>query len=98
MVEHVREVIRSNGFTPKAADVRLRGHVIEEKGELLLSPPGRDQPFRLVADPKTPGVLPRVRQAVGQTIVIEGTVPETPKRDSRAQIIQLRTLAFDPPR
>lgn len=92
-IEQIRTAIRSNGFTPKAAEVRVRGRVVEEKGELTLSVPGQDETYRLLADPAVPDAVTRVRHAAGQDVVIEGTVPETAKGQSRPETVQVRALS-----
>jgi len=95
-VERVRAAIRSNGFTPKAADVRVRGRVIEQDGELALFVPGQDRVYRLVGRPQAATVLLRVREAVGKTVVIEGSVPEARKGGRPIEVIELRSYAAPP--
>lgn len=95
-IEQVREVVRSNGFTPKAADVRVQGRVVEQDGALALLIPGQSRVYRLVDHPDAPPAIPRVREAVGKTVLIEGTVPERPKRDDPVEVIRARTIALSP--
>ena len=92
-VEQVREVVRSNGFTPKAADVRVRGRVIDQDGALALSVPGQNSVYRLLDHPDTAAAIPRVRASVGKTVVIEGTVPEMPRRDDPIEVLRVRGIA-----
>lgn len=91
-VEQIRDVVRSNGFTPKAADVRVRGRVVEEQGELMLVLPGENQRYRLAADPQVPGATDFVRESAGRTVLIEGTVPEEGKGQARVESIQVRSV------
>ncbi|MEX2152543.1 MAG: cation transporter [Gemmatimonadaceae bacterium] len=92
-VDQIRDVVRSNGFTPKAAEVRIRGSVIEEKGELLLAVPGRDQVYHLGRDPNAPAAIERLRQVAGREVIIEGTAPEAAKGQARVEPIRVRSVS-----
>ena len=96
-IEQVRQAIRVNGFTPKAADVRIAGRIIEEHGKLILAVPGQDRPFTLVEHPEAPGALQRLKSAgLGKPVIIEGTTPETPKRDAPDVTIKVRRFILTP--
>ena len=83
-VEQVRGAIRSNGFTPKEADVRVQGVLTEQNGVLVLTVPGEDRAFRLVDDPQAAGVTARLRgAALGKAVVVDGTIAESKKEKAR---------------
>ncbi|MGH7477006.1 MAG: heavy-metal-associated domain-containing protein [Longimicrobiales bacterium] len=75
-IEQVREIIRSNGFTPKEAVVRIAGSVSERDGQAALRLPGRKEPYLLY---RAAGAAPPVLPPLGARVVIAGRVPETPR-------------------
>lgn len=68
----IREVILKNGFTPKAAQVRIRGRLTYKDGsdELVLETTGAL--FRLTA---TAAALPAPESFFGRVVEVIGTVP-----------------------
>lgn len=46
--ERIRDVVRGAGFTPKAADVRVRGRLMSDGGALRLYVTGLDREYPLV--------------------------------------------------
>ncbi len=96
-IEQVREAIRSNGFTPKAAEVRMRGRVIEQNGKLALSVAGQNRVYLLIDDAEAAGVAARIRgDALGKVVVLDGTVAETTRRDGPIESIRVRNFAIVP--
>lgn len=94
-IARVRDAIRSNGFTPKAAELSVEGRIVDEGGELILALPGVHRGFRLVAHPETPEAAPRIRElGLGKIIVIEGVVPETARKDQGSEVIQVRRFSL----
>ncbi|MBI4421975.1 MAG: heavy-metal-associated domain-containing protein [Gemmatimonadetes bacterium] len=77
IIEQVREAIRSNGFTPKAANVRARGTVGMDQGRWVLAFPGGEAGFLLAASPEAPRRLVEVERLRGREVTVEGRVPET---------------------
>lgn len=69
-VQQVREAIRANGFTPKAAQVRVAGRLVKRGDRLALATPGEGDIFLLAAHADPPG-------REGDEVVVEGLVPET---------------------
>jgi hypothetical protein len=63
--------------------------LIEQEGLPGVSVPGQNRVYRLSDHPEAAAVIRRVREAVGKTIVIDGTVRETPERDSPIETIQV---------
>ncbi len=85
-VDQLREVIRSNGFTPKDAEVVVTGVVIEYDGAPVLAMDGTTPAFRLVDSPTSPGAVSRLRsEARERRAEIRGRVPET-GRSSAGQL------------
>jgi copper chaperone CopZ len=98
-LEQVRQAIRRNGFTPKAAEVRIAGAVAERAGELTLVVPGQDRPYRLRGHPESADVLARLRQvAPDQEVVVEGRVPEAGRDGDASWIIEVRAFVEAPGR
>ena len=89
-VGQIRDIVRTNGFTPKAAEVRVRGYVVDEKGELLLTLPQGEQVYRLDSHPTATTAITRVREFVGELVIVDGTLPESAKEAPRVHRIQVR--------
>ncbi len=97
-LERVREVIRENGFTPKAAEVRARGRVVDDSGYLALAMPGMDVAFRLTADSLAPGIIHELQRVRDQDVTIDGRVPETARGAREPAVLQARVLSRGAPR
>lgn len=92
-IARVRDAITSNGFTPKSAEVRAQGRIVDEAGEPLLVMPGVRRGVRLLAHADTPEAAAQIKQRVGDTVVIEGVVPETVRKDQGSEVIQVRRFS-----
>ena len=68
------ETIKKSGFTTKDTRVVARGKATAANGKLHFKLTGIDQVFPLVADPKAPQILERVKKHLGRTIIIGGRV------------------------
>ena len=96
-VKQVRDAIRSNGFTPKSADIRVRGRVVEANGTLTLEASGQSVRFLLVDHPERAGLGAQLRSgAVGRLVLLEGTVPESSKGGEAAVTLQVRSFTVTP--
>ncbi|HLG06047.1 MAG TPA: heavy-metal-associated domain-containing protein, partial [Gemmatimonadales bacterium] len=74
-LEQVREAIRRNGFTPKAAEVEVRGTLGARGASLLLALPAGDRVFELITSGAPGEVLGRLRSVrPGTVLVVEGVV------------------------
>lgn len=71
-VEQVRTAIRKNGFTPRETRLRVRGTVARRDGRLWLEVAGSAEGFTLRVPPD---LLPRVEEAEGRAIAVDGIVP-----------------------
>ncbi len=94
-LEQVREAIRENGFTPKEAEVRARGTVVQDGGHLALALPGIGVAFHLAADSQAPGVIGELDRARGQDVSLEGRVPETARGGAGPLPLKARALSKD---
>ena len=94
-LEHVREAIRENGFTPKEAEVRARGTVVDDTGHLALFLPGIGAAFRLTADSQAPGMIGDLQRLRGQEVTLEGRVPERPRGAERPLPLEARAFSKD---
>jgi len=74
-LDQIRETIRRNGFTPKSAEVRIRGTLVERDGKLALALPGGGF-YWIHPQGKVPDLAARLRSNLPGTVEIEGTVPE----------------------
>ncbi len=76
-IDQVRATIRDNGFTPKAADVRIRGRVEAVDGNLVLVTPGGGPEYPLVDRPDSAGRLAPLKDSPPPgEVEIEGILAE----------------------
>jgi len=92
-VAQVRRMIRDKGFTPKDAQLRLRGRVEAREGGFVLLMPGPDRSYRLSADPT---LLSRLREAAGLDVVIEGRMPQDGAGDVSPSMLEVSNLIRRP--
>jgi len=98
-VEQVRTEIFENGFSPKSAEVRLAGRIVERNGSVTLAVPGQDREYALVDEPGGSAVIARLREtAAGKLVEIDGFVPETARRAPRIGPIRVRGFTLIPGR
>lgn len=72
-VAELRKVIRENGFSPQDATVTLAARLEAEAGGLVVTIPGSEETYRVMAaDP----LLSRLRGTVGEGVVIEGWIAD----------------------
>lgn len=93
-IARLRDVIRDNGFTPKAADVKASGRIVDSGGAIALALPGVTRAIPLVAHPGAPHTMRIADLAVGTTVVIEGVVPETAKNSRAGEVIQVQSFSI----
>lgn len=90
-VEQVRRAIRSNGFTPKAAEVRASGRIVEQDGRLVLAASGQTAVYTLVDDREAQPTVADIRStAMGRDVTVEGRVPETTGRGESPLTLEVR--------
>lgn len=85
-IEQVREVVRRNGFTPKAAEVEVSG-TLSATGELSLLVPGWDAPLPLLADSTVRRELSQLR---GGRATLRGMVPESDPAPAGRLVLEVR--------
>jgi len=94
-IEQVREAIRENGFTPKAAEVRVQGALVRQQEKLALALP-RSETVPLVVGAESPDLLRRLQGVPpGTVLAVEGVVPAAAK-GSQAATIQVRSFVSVP--
>jgi copper chaperone CopZ len=76
-VAAIREAIRDNGFTPKAAEVKVQGRIVVTEGRSWLE----SGASTWLLNPTSPGVATALGRAAGRRVRIDGLVPETSARD-----------------
>jgi copper chaperone CopZ len=73
----IRQVARDNGFTPKGAEARVAGKVVERGGKPALAVTGLDLVYVLAEHPDAKGRLSELEKAMGRDVVVSGHLPET---------------------
>ena len=84
--KQLQDAITKNGFTTKQSQVVVRGEVVQEAGAYKLKVSGSNEVYALVGG--NPSGL------VGKAVIVEGTIPETPKGKS-ADSIQVANITAD---
>ena len=93
-IGHLREAIRRNGFTPKSAEVRAVGRVVEAGRGLALGF-ATSTPALLLADhASAPALLEELRRLLGAAVSVEGAIPET--RRGRTTLPRIEVQRFAP--
>jgi hypothetical protein len=92
-VSQVRRAIREKGFTPKDADVRVRGTVDLRGDTLVLVIPDVGTAIPLRAPP---ALREQLRETIGRVVEIEGRVPQDGTGPETPAIIELKTVRLDP--
>jgi len=86
-IENIRKIIRDNGFTPKAARVKLVGTLTQAGGGLWLEAPGVPR-YRLTASNGAVEAALRERPN-GETVKIEGEITESAAVAGEVRVTQL---------
>jgi copper chaperone CopZ len=97
--ERIRRAVRDNGFTPKGAEVRVAGRLVEKGGSLALQVSALDAVYLLTEHPDSKGLLAELRRAAGAEVIVSGHWPEGPAASpSTPQTLQLREFSLPAPR
>jgi copper chaperone CopZ len=75
--ERIRQVARDNGFTPKGADVKAAGRIVERSGKLALEVTGLDVVYPLIEHAEAKGKLAEAGKARGRSVLVTGYLAET---------------------
>lgn len=96
--ERIRQVARDNGFTPKGADVKVAGQIVERSGKLALEVSGLDEiVYLLVEHSEAKDKLAEAHKAAGKAVVVTGHLPETaiaPKPDA-PRSLEIRHMTLE---
>lgn len=93
-IEHIREAIRSNGFTPKEADIRVAGMLLHRGDALALAVPGADT-LVLQDLPAAPGQMTALRRLPpNEPIAVTGQVPAAEGRPATSSSRVLFVRSF----
>lgn len=94
-IEEIREVIRANGFTPKQAEVRVSGVLIQRGDTLALSVTGGRQLFALQDFPGE-RQLDAVRQMPpNKPIIVTGQVAASSDRSAKSYVLLVRSAGLE---
>lgn len=92
-VEQLRDAIRDNGFTPKGAEVRVAGKVVERDGRPALAIPGQEIPFLLADHPDGEGKTEELLRVAGDgTVLVEGRVSAGKSTVERPPVLEIRAF------
>jgi copper chaperone CopZ len=96
-VAKIREAIRSNGFTPREAEVRVRGSLVQRGDTLLLVVPGTDEVFALQDAPGKASVVAELRRlGANARVALSGQIPRAQTRRGRMpERILVRSFSTD---
>jgi copper chaperone CopZ len=89
-LENIRKIVRDNGFTPKNARVTLVGTLLRADGGEWLEASGLPR-YRLTARDEAVAAALRARPN-GETVRIEGEVPEAAAVADELKVMQLQSL------
>ena len=93
--EQLRKIARDSGFTPKHANVRVVGRLVEKEGVPVLDVTGSSLRYVLADHPKAPGQLFKLtRQLTGHDVDVEGELPEEAGDGASSRV--LRVISFSP--
>jgi NAD-dependent DNA ligase len=92
-VEQVQQIIKKNGFTPKAVQIVGAGTLVERGGRPALEVSGIDSVYLLVEHPEAKGKLAGTESLIGKSVVITGDLAE-PDRDQKQAppVLQVRSI------
>jgi copper chaperone CopZ len=94
-VEQIRKAIRSNGFTPRAAEVRVAGLLVERGDTLALRVPGSEESFVLQDAAGAMGQVASLRRLPsGTRVVLSGQLPDASRGSRRAPKTVLGVRSF----
>ena len=92
-IGQIREAIRRNGFTPKAADVRAVGRVVEGSRGLALAFAASTPALLLADHASAPGLLEELRKSLGATASVEGAIQETRRGGATVPRVEVQKFA-----
>ncbi len=93
--EQLRKIARDSGFTPKQANVRVVGRLVEREGVPVLEVTGSGLRYVLADHPKAPGQLFKLtRQLTGRDVDVKGELPEEAGDGGSSRV--LRVVSFSP--
>lgn len=96
--ERIRELVRDEGFTPKEAEVRVRGRLVAKDGALAIAVTGLDREYRLVEHSGAPGRLDALAGvAEGTPFSVSGIVPETDASSGTERVLEVRAFSLEEP-
>jgi hypothetical protein len=81
-VQQVRDVVRKNGFTPKATGVRVAGTVVDRNGKPALAVRGLELVLLLAGEQAA-----LVTERTGRVIELRGTLPEEEPRNAPQTLV-----------
>jgi hypothetical protein len=81
----IRQAIRSNGFTPREAEITVAGSLVQRGDTLTLAVPGTDDVFVLEDAPAAARTVAELRRrAASGRVVLTGQVPRAGKQQRGA--------------
>lgn len=93
-VEQIWEAVRSNGFTPRSAELRARGTLRQLGDTVALTVTGSDQVFVLTADSASRDALAALRRQPGDSRVVVTGLLNAPATRGKAESRTLSVRTF----
>lgn len=95
--ERIRQATRESGFSPKEADVKVAGQLVERDGKPALAVAELDTVYLLVDHPEAKGKLAETQKAIGKTVVVTGRLAETvtPAQPGAQRTLEFRGLTLE---
>ena len=91
--EQLRKIARDSGFTPKRANVRVMGRLVDSSGVPVLEVSGPNLRYVLADHPEMPGQLFRLTERLmGRDVVLTGELPEGAKQDDSPRLLKVESF------
>ncbi len=82
-IADVRNAIRDQGFSPRAAEVRIAGRLEERESGVVLRVPGSGSAYTVTAPEE---MRTRLREAIGEDVLLSGGIPRTDETEEPGTI------------
>lgn len=92
-LEQLRELVRNRGFTPREANVLVKGELVSVSGGLRLNVTGLEGSYPLVVAPEGKMTLAQLSAHNGKMIQLEGVIhPAGEKKVATLEVLDLKAF------
>ena len=96
-IAQIRRAVESNGFAPRAAEIRATGTLVASGDALLLAIAGSGDTLALADGPTAAGQMALLkRRTPGQRVTITGQLPGPPRKSTGARPAMLIQSFVEP--